>query len=74
MIKLDFNTLRDNCTHQGAIKEGIKLCSFKDGQRARCWDDWQECKQKNCPLINKSKVAKTQDNDQLTIFDLLQEG
>ena len=37
------------------------MCSFKDGNPAKCWDDWQECKEKNCPLAHPKKPLKVDD-------------
>lgn len=57
-MRVKFKDMQENCRHQGWIKEGgVKMCSYKDRESAKCWADWQECKEQNCPL----KVPKAAD-------------
>ena len=29
------------------------MCGFNNCQNARCWGDWIECKEANCPILKK---------------------
>lgn len=70
MSSIAFTLLQSSCKHQGLIRGGNKMCSFKDGKSATCWDDWQVCNSNNCFLINRNKPV-TEDNQQ-SIFDYLE--
>ena len=61
-MNIKFKDLQQSCRHQGWTKAGgIKMCSYKDGNPAKCWDDWQECKEKNCPLAHHKTALKVID-------------
>lgn len=53
-MKISFKTLQENCSHQGAIRDGQKMCVYQ----AHCWDDWVVCNTKNCPILNPVKPPK----------------
>ena len=42
------------------------MCSLKDGIPAKCWDDWQECKESNCPLHVHKAAVKDVGMEQLS--------
>lgn len=75
-MNISFKTLRESCKYQGAIKDGVKMCSFKNGKVANCWDDWQECKEKNCCLIYPKLKEPIDDQleGQMSIEDFLGGG
>ena len=62
-----FKVFSENCSHQMMIKEGKPWCGYK----AKCWDDWKPCKQKNCPVLNKPKQEQ-QIEGQMNIQDILE--
>ena len=73
-MRISFKDLQANCKHQGWLKEGhIKMCSFKDRKPAKCWDDWQECTEQNCPLAVR-KAAVVQTEGQMSIEDYLKQS
>lgn len=72
MSSIAFYVLQSSCKHQGYIKDGQLMCSFKDGKTALCWDDWQKCTAANCFLICKKKPSEA--TNQQTIFDYMEEA
>lgn len=51
-MNISFHILSEACRHAGMIQDGHRMCSFKNGKKAKSWSDWQECRQKNCCLVN----------------------
>ena len=70
-MRIRFKDLQTNCRHQGWIKSGgVRMCSYKNRVPATCWDDWQECKEQNCPLgISK---AAADIKGQLSLIDIIE--
>lgn len=69
MSSVKFSIVQEHCRHQGMIKEGKKWCGYIGGVPARCWDDWKECCEANCFLVNKKQPAAEPEFKQLSIFD-----
>ena len=70
-MRISFRDLQKSCRHQGWIKSGeIRMCSYKDRIPAKCWDDWQECKEQNCPL--RISKAAADIKGQLTLKDIIE--
>ena len=73
IMNISFKTLSEHCRHQSVIRQGRKICTFKNGQLALSYADWQECKQANCVLINQKHVEPIDDQieGQLSLADYL---
>lgn len=55
-----YELLRDHyCSHASGYKRFEKdgpvvlACSFKNLRPAKGWDDWQQCKEENCPFLKR---------------------
>ena len=66
MIEMDFATFRTVCKHGGNYHTfnkdvgSVLSCTFKNGENARCWDDWQPCDEMLCIYAKKNKI-ETED-------------
>lgn len=75
-MNISFKTLSENCAHQMAWRDGAAQCLFKNGKTAQSFEDWQECKQSNCCLINQKLKEPIDDQleGQMSIEDFLGGG
>lgn len=60
-MNISFKTLQEHCSHHGWIKNGQLMCNYKNGQKAKCWAEWQECKEKNCTIVHPEIEKRIDD-------------